>query len=175
MNNKNDCNGDGDYVDGTDDQDCNDNGKLDVTVKMTSDAEVAGEIAILDQISPGSPVYKTNFPYSTLYNSPGSLFVVQSGTSAPVVTALYNDRNDGTGIALQERPGADRTRLRHFDDHGERHFGTHHRQFVLGATREHVHHLDQQTMRHQRAIASAAKGRVRRRSVTTTDSRIRTS
>ena len=101
VNNKNDCNGDGDYIDVTDDQDCNDNGKLDVTVKVTSDAETTGEIAVLDQVSPGSPVYKTNFPYSTLYNSPGTLFVVQSGTSAPVVTAIYNDRNDGTGSACK--------------------------------------------------------------------------
>jgi hypothetical protein len=96
--NKNDCNGDGDYLDVTDDNDCNDNGKLDVVVKLTSDAEVAGEIAVLDQVSPGSAVYKTNFPYSMLYNSPGSLFVVQSGTAAPVVTALYFDRNDGSGV-----------------------------------------------------------------------------
>jgi hypothetical protein len=121
INNKNNCNGDSvcslltsttcttdadctglgtcvpDYSDAGDDQDCNNNGKLDVTVKLTSDAEVAGEVAILDAVAPGSAVYKTNFPYSTLYNSPGTLFVVQSGTSAPVVTALYSDRNDGTG------------------------------------------------------------------------------
>jgi hypothetical protein len=96
VNNKNDCNGDGDFVDLADDQDCNDNGKLDVTLLLTSDAETSGEVAVLDAVSPGSPVYKTNFPYSTLYNSPGTLFVVQSGLTAPVVTALYNDRNDGT-------------------------------------------------------------------------------
>jgi hypothetical protein len=97
VNTKNDCNGNGVFTDPGDDQDCNDNGKLDVTVKLTSDAEVAGEIAVLDAISPGSPVYKGNFPYSTLYNSPGSLFVVQAGTSLPTVAATYNDRNDGTG------------------------------------------------------------------------------
>ncbi len=101
VNNVNDCNGNGVYTDPVDDQDCNNNGALDVTVKVTSDAETLGEIAILDQVAPGSPVYKTNFPYSTLYNSPGSLFVVQSGTSAPVVTALYIDRNDGTGSACK--------------------------------------------------------------------------
>ena len=97
VNNENDCNGNGSFTDGVDDQDCNNNGTLDVTVKLTSDAELAGEIAVLDAISPGSAVYKGNFPYSTLYNSPGSLFVVQSGTSLPIVTATYNDRNDGTG------------------------------------------------------------------------------
>jgi hypothetical protein len=97
VNNKNDCNGNGVFTDPGDDQDCNDNGKLDVTVKLTSDAEVAGEIAVLDATSPGSPLYKGNSPYSTLYNSPGSLFVVQAGTSLPLVAATYIDRNDGTG------------------------------------------------------------------------------
>jgi hypothetical protein len=97
INNKNDCNGNGLYTDPGDDQDCDNDGRLDVTVKLTSDAEIAGEIAVLNQVSPGSPVYKANFPYSTLYNSPGSLFVVQSGTAASIVTAVYSDRNDGTG------------------------------------------------------------------------------
>ncbi len=80
-----------------DSQDCNANGKLDVTVKLTSDAEVTGELAVLDQVSPGSAVYKAAFPYSTLYNSPGTLFVVQSGTSPATVVARYKDRDDGTG------------------------------------------------------------------------------
>jgi len=97
VNNKNDCNGDGDYTDPGDDQDCNDNGTLDVTVKLTSSAEVAGEIAVLDQIAPGSPVYKANFPYSTFYNSPGTLFIQQVGATAPEITARYEDRDDGTG------------------------------------------------------------------------------
>ena len=97
VNNKNDCNLNGVYTDPTDDQDCDNDGRLDVVLKLTSDAETTGEIAILNQVSPGSTVYKTNFPYSTLYNSPGTLFVVQSGTSAPTVTAVYVDRNDGTG------------------------------------------------------------------------------
>jgi hypothetical protein len=97
VNNKNDCNGDGDYVDVTDDQDCNNNGALDVTVKLTSDAEIAGEIAYLDQVSPGSPVYKGRFPYSSTYNSPGTLFVQTSGTANPAILVRYEDRNDGTG------------------------------------------------------------------------------
>ena len=65
--------------------------------------EPTGEIAVLDQDRAGSPVYKGNFPYSSLYDSPGSLFVQINGTANPVVTALYDDRNDGTGVALQER------------------------------------------------------------------------
>jgi len=97
VNNKNDCNGDGDYADPGDDQDCNDNGTLDVTVKLTSSAEVAGEIAVLDQLALGSAVYKANFPYSTFYNSPGTLFIQQSGVALPTITARYEDRNDGTG------------------------------------------------------------------------------
>jgi hypothetical protein len=96
VNNKNDCNGNGSYGDAGDDQDCNNNGILDVTVKLTSEAEVAGEIAILDKVG-STPVYKGNFPYSTFYNSPGTLFIVQSGTTAPQVVAKYEDRNDGTG------------------------------------------------------------------------------
>jgi hypothetical protein len=92
------CNADPAYVD---DQDCNNNGTLDVTVGMTSDAETVPEIAILDETSAGSHVYKANFPYSTLYNSPGSLFVLQSGTSLPVVTARYADRDDGTGLSCK--------------------------------------------------------------------------
>jgi hypothetical protein len=97
VNPRHDCNGDGDYVDPGDDQDCNDNGLPDVTVKLTSAAEVDGEIAVLDQVTPGSPIYKTNFPYSTFYNSPGTLFAQQQGSAPPQITARYEDRNDGTG------------------------------------------------------------------------------
>ena len=98
VNNKNDCNGNGVFTDGVDDQDCNNNGTLDVTVTLRSDAEPSGEIAVLDQISPGSAVYKGRFPYSTLYNAPGSLFLVQSGTTASTIRASYDDRDDGTGV-----------------------------------------------------------------------------
>jgi hypothetical protein len=97
VKNKNDCNSNGSYGDAGDDQDCNNNGALDVTVKLTSLDEPLGETAILDQVSPGSPVYRGNFPYSSTYDSPGSLFVQLSGTANPVVTANYEDRNDGTG------------------------------------------------------------------------------
>ena len=97
VNNKNDCNGNGSYADAGDDQDCNNNGKLDVTVKITSLEEPLGEIMVLDAISPGSPVYIGNIPYSSTYNSVGSLFVQLNGSANPVATANYEDRNDGTG------------------------------------------------------------------------------
>ena len=100
-NPKNDCNNNGSYGDAGDDTDCNNNGAADVTVLMTSAAETVPEVAVLDETSPGSHVYKANFPYSTLYNSPGTLFVLQSGTSLPIVTARYVDRNDGTGSSCK--------------------------------------------------------------------------
>jgi len=85
-----------DYTDAGDDTDCNNNGTLDVTVRLTSDAEVTGEIAILDKVA-GQPIYQGNAPFSTFYNSPGTLFIVQSGTTPPIVKSVYDDRNDGTG------------------------------------------------------------------------------
>jgi len=122
VNNKNDCNGNGSFGDVGDDQDCNNNSVLDVTVKLISINEPAGEIAVLDQVGRCSnngsltctaatedaicgigptcnptPEYKGNFPYSSTYNSPGTLYVQVNGTANPVVTALYDDRNDGTG------------------------------------------------------------------------------
>jgi hypothetical protein len=97
VNPKNDCNGNGSYLDAVDDQDCNDNGTTDVVVKVTSLSEVAGEIAVLDRIAPGSPVYRGRIPFTVLYDSPGSVFVQASGTANPEVTASYEDRDDGTG------------------------------------------------------------------------------
>jgi hypothetical protein len=96
VNPKNDCNGNGSYADAVDDQDCNDNGTPDVTVRLTSLAEVTGEIVVLDRVG-SSPVYRGRLPYSTLYDSPGTIFLQTSGTANPEVTASYEDRNDGTG------------------------------------------------------------------------------
>src|SRR5262245_64333524 len=96
VNAKNDCNGNGSYADAVDDQDCNDNGTPDVTVKLTSLSDVAGEIAVLDKVG-ASPVYRGRVPYSTLYDSAGSVFLQTSGAQNPEVTATYDDRNDGTG------------------------------------------------------------------------------
>ena len=98
VNPKNDCNGNGSFADAADDQDCDDDGTPDVTVKLTSPSETSGEIAILNRVSVGSPVYRARFPYSTQYNSPGSIYVQRSGTGSAVVTALYDDRDDGTGV-----------------------------------------------------------------------------
>ena len=87
----------GDYSDPDDDQDCDNDGTPDVVVKLTSGAEPNGEVAVLNRIAPGSNTYKTNFPYSFLYDSPGTLFMSITGTLSPVITATYEDRNDGTG------------------------------------------------------------------------------
>jgi hypothetical protein len=83
-----------DFSDAGDDTDCDNNGTPDVTVKLTSDAELTGEIAVLNRTA-NPDVYKASFPYSLVYNSPGSLYVAVSGTAAPVITARYEDRNDG--------------------------------------------------------------------------------
>ena len=93
----------GEYCYAPDSTDCNDNGKLDIVVKLTTDTpgETTGELAVLDQVSPGSSVYKASFPYSTFYDSPGTLFVVQSGTQPPNIRAIYIDRNDGTGSSCK--------------------------------------------------------------------------
>ncbi|HEX4826026.1 MAG TPA: hypothetical protein VFV19_17140 [Candidatus Polarisedimenticolaceae bacterium] len=84
-----------DYTDAVDDQDCDDDGTPDVLVKLTSDAETKGEVAVLNQVSPN--VYKARFPYSFLYDSAGTLYMAITGNAPPVITASYEDRNDGTG------------------------------------------------------------------------------
>jgi hypothetical protein len=97
VNPKNDCNGNGSYADAVDDQDCNNNGTTDVVVNVDSIAEPSGEIAVLDRIAPGSPVYRGRMSYSSLYEVPGSVFVQVLGSTAPELTVTYEDRNDGTG------------------------------------------------------------------------------
>jgi len=120
VDNVNDCNGNGSFADGgIDDTDCNNNGIVDVTVLLTSVAEPTGEIAVLDRISycstePGRECitgatcasgictatdrYDTSFPYSSGYNSPGSLYIQKSGVDNPIITARYDDLDDGTGV-----------------------------------------------------------------------------
>lgn len=92
----------GEFCYAADSTDCNANGTPDVTVKLTTDSpgETTGEIAVLDRVGSTS-VYKGQFPYSTLYDSPGTLFVVQSGTQPPNIRSIYIDRNDGTGVACK--------------------------------------------------------------------------
>jgi hypothetical protein len=89
----------GEFCYAPDSTDCNANGKLDVVVSLITDSpgETTGELAVLDQVSPGSSVYTGSAPYSTFYDSPGTLFLVQAGTAPPVIRAQYFDRNDGTG------------------------------------------------------------------------------
>jgi hypothetical protein len=98
VNFKNDCNGNASFADAIDDRDCNDNGEFDVVVVLTSIEEPAGEIAVLDRTSGGSPRYAGRFPYSLLYDSPGTLFVQGDGTASPEIVATYDDRDDGTGV-----------------------------------------------------------------------------
>ena len=94
---KNDCNLNGSYVDAVDDQDCNDNGTPDLAVRATSQDEVTGEIVVLDRTAPASPLYRGRLPYSSVYDSAGTIFVQLNGTDDPQVTVTYEDRNDGTG------------------------------------------------------------------------------
>ncbi len=91
---RSDCNLDGDFVDGADDADCDDNGTPDVVVKATSDVEALGEKFVLNRTAPG--VYKGDIPVSSSFDAAGVLFVSQLGTDAPMVTVTYNDWQDGT-------------------------------------------------------------------------------
>jgi hypothetical protein len=91
----NDCNYDGTPDPGPD-LDCDNNGTNDVVVKVTSDADVAGEIVFCNATgNPGE--YKANLPMSTFGDSPGVLYLAASGSDAPTATVLYLDNNDGTG------------------------------------------------------------------------------
>ncbi len=96
VNPVNDCNGDGDFGDPGDDQDCDDDGTQDVTVKATSVAEPSGEIFVLNRVSPGGPQWRGAIAYSVAFDAPGTLYVVPTVNTA-VVTARYDDRDDGTG------------------------------------------------------------------------------
>ena len=93
----NDCDRDG-TPDGT--NDCDGDGTADLVVLVTSNTEFLGEIAYAN--ATGTPnEYKVDVPISAKYNSPGVLFVAQQGTDAAVVTATYDDNDDGTGSICQ--------------------------------------------------------------------------
>jgi hypothetical protein len=94
---KNDCNLDGDYIDATDDRDCNDNGTDDIVVRVVSESEITGEIVALDRSVSNSSQWRGSLPISLSFNAAGVLFLQQSGTDNPTVTVRYTDRNDGTG------------------------------------------------------------------------------
>lgn len=101
VNNKNDCNLDGDFTDPDDDTDCDNNGTQDIVVKVISEAEPSGEILALNRTSPGGAEWKGTIPVSSTINIPGTLFLVRNGSDIPSVTARYTDRNDGTGKICQ--------------------------------------------------------------------------
>jgi hypothetical protein len=93
----NDCNSNGVYTDAVDDQDCDNDGARDVTVQVSSAQESPGEVVFLNETAPSSGIWKGTVPYSTTYDSPGTIFAARNGTVDPLITATYLDRNDGTG------------------------------------------------------------------------------
>jgi hypothetical protein len=95
VNHANDCDHSGTFNAG-DDQDCDNNGARDVLVQVRSAEEFPGEWVILNETAPSSGVFKGNLPYSTLYNSPGTIFGAKSGTTDPTFTATYFDLDDGS-------------------------------------------------------------------------------
>jgi len=93
----NDCNFDGDFVDAGDDNDCDNNGVLDITARVlaTNGPDVnPGERLILNRLG-STAVYKGSIPISTSVNVPGVLFVQDGGPNNPEGVVRYNDRWDG--------------------------------------------------------------------------------
>src|SRR4029079_4779475 len=107
----NDCNGDGDFTDPGDDQDCDDDGTEDVTVTASDTGGSASVVFVLDRVAPGSAQWKGSIPYSNAPTGPGTLVVEPPfGSLLPyasisngfrifetTVTVRYDDRDDGTG------------------------------------------------------------------------------
>ena len=93
----NDCDRDG-TPDGT--NDCDGDGTPDVVVLVTSNIEFLGEIAYANATGTANE-YKVDVPISAKYDSPGVLFVAQQGVDLPVITATYDDNDDGTGSICQ--------------------------------------------------------------------------
>jgi hypothetical protein len=89
----NDCNLDG-APDGT--VDCNGNGLRDIVVRVTSGGEPDGEIVWLDSTAVAH-VFRGELPLSTTSGGPGILHLGQFAGGPELVTASYEDRNDGTG------------------------------------------------------------------------------
>lgn len=85
------------YGDPGDDNDCDNNGTVDVVARATSDAELKGEWIVLNQDPTNAYQYKASLPISTAYNSPGVLFLSAVGQQTPSVTVRYWDDNDGAG------------------------------------------------------------------------------
>jgi hypothetical protein len=95
----NDCN-----LDGTPDAttDCNGNGTPDLVVKATSEAELTGEIVILDNVTDN--VYSGYVTVSALSDSPGVLFLAPHGVDNPTVTTTYLDNDIDPGPAVEVCP-----------------------------------------------------------------------
>ena len=77
-------------------RDCDDDGRPDVVVKLTSITDVRGEIVFAN--ATGEPgVFRGEVPTSTAYESEGVLFVGAGGEGRITIDADYHDRDDGTG------------------------------------------------------------------------------
>jgi hypothetical protein len=95
----NDCD-----LDGTADEtrDCNNNTIDDVVVRATSEAEVTGEIVYLDKI--GDDEYRGVLIISSLFDSPGVLFLAPVGVDDPTVTVTYLDNDIDPGPEVEVCP-----------------------------------------------------------------------
>jgi len=99
----NDCDHDGAYDEvGVDSLDCDGDGARDVFVKAWSDAEPTGEWAILDETAAGSFVFRGGLPVSSVFDSPGTLYVRREGVSQPIISLQYMDPDDGAGHPCQQ-------------------------------------------------------------------------
>jgi len=98
----NDCDLDGDTDGPGDAADCDSDGTNDLPVKVTSEAEIEGEIVYADHV--GGYLYRAELPLSSLYDSPGVLFVQPYGLDNPTVCAVYQDGDDGSGQPCLNSP-----------------------------------------------------------------------
>ncbi len=95
----NDCNSDGDFTDGDDDTDCDNNGTDDVIVNVSSEVEPLGENLACNSTGIAYQYY-CEISTSTTVNTVGVLFLSQNAGSEPTVAARYQDLWDGRGIRV---------------------------------------------------------------------------
>jgi hypothetical protein len=102
-----------DGIPGTGDEqaaDTDGDGLLELTARVFSDVDISGETFTLSQKGFLSPVYQTTVQLSASVGvnsaTDGIVFMQQNGDgSVPVViTAQYNDQDDGTGAACGDNP-----------------------------------------------------------------------
>ena len=100
----NDCDDNGSWLDAGDDTDCDDDGRQDLTVVVTSTAELqangAGEIVALNRRG-ATNTYEGEIPVSMAHDSDGVLFIQVLGSAAPTVVVTYDDWDDGAGSICQ--------------------------------------------------------------------------